>query len=102
MIQYKNEFRVWLLESRLSKRYVSNIISRLNRLIVELAIDDVLESFQKDKFDTILEQFELKEETSVLMSTSSLPYGKYELNNYKTALKKYRKFLETKLNSKSF
>lgn len=94
------KFNNWLIYNGANKKVASDIVSRLKRIDKELLYSDlnttVDEQYKIDACKSIIYSLNKKniDDKNILISTN-LPIKKAEISNYKTALKKYLKYLES-------
>lgn len=93
------EFNNWLLSKGYNKKLASDIISRLKRIDTELlylkehtCIDD---EYKKDNCLNVLNSLKKNKAQNNIFKDSSLPIQKSEIANYKSALNRYIKYLES-------
>lgn len=94
------EFNNWLLSNGTNKKVASDIVSRLKRIDRDLLYSEsstsVDEQFNIDSCSSLLECLSKNNrDANNIIQNSSLPVNKTEISNYKSALKKYIKYLET-------
>ncbi len=91
------EFRNWLINTGLNKKLASDNVSRLKRLENELDSCDIDEEYQRDKCQYLLSLFAKmgKNDNMAKYTNTNLPIGKYYMNTYRYALRKYILFSDT-------
>lgn len=86
------DFKNWLIKKSVNKKVLSDCISRLKKIERELNCD-IDEMCKKDMCELLLLQFSKK---GTMLAKEypdcKLPIGKYSMNTYKLALKKYIEF----------
>lgn len=85
------EFRNWLISTGYKAKIVSDTISRLKRLEHELDNCDIDEEYHRDKCHYLLSLFVKmgKNDAMAKYHNTNLPIGKYYMNTYRYALRKY-------------
>jgi len=89
------DFKNWMLKKHINKKVQSDYVSRLKRIEKELQDFDIDEQYYIDKCNYLMTLFSnmgMKELVNLYPYTS-LPYGKYYMNTYRLALKKYIQFM---------
>ena len=88
------DFRTWLTEKNVDKKVISDMISRLKKVEKEINHCDLDTEYRSDKGEYILSLFLNKGVNDGMKKISPmLPIGKYQLNTYKYAIRKYFCFL---------
>lgn len=90
------EFRIWLQKKGTNKKVQSDCISRLKRIEKEIDHCDIDEQYHSDKCSFLLSVFSNKGENEFMSNykDSKFPIGKYHMNTYRYALKKYIEFMD--------
>lgn len=90
------EFKQWLSNSNLNKKVQSDLVSRLKKFERAIKNCDIDEQYRNDGCEYLLSLFSNKglNDSMTEYADSGLPIGKYQLNTYKHALKKYIEFLK--------
>lgn len=89
----KNKFEDYLIKNGQSKKVASDIISRLKRLEIEFKCD-LYKEYIKNKCADIVKLLDHNCDNSEAEKYHlTLPVGKYYISTYRTALKKFIKFL---------
>ena len=88
------EFREWLVRNQVNEKVISDIISRVKRVELELQVD--LDSeYKNNKYPELLFAFKNQGKNEVMSKhKTSLPVGKAQLASIKYAINKYSLFLE--------
>ena len=87
-------FRLWMNEKGVNKKVQMDCICRLKRIERELNQCDLDEQYCLDRCEFIMNAF-LKQGNNDNMRKfpqASLPFGRYYMNTYRLAIKKYVKF----------
>ena len=90
------EFRRWLNEKGTNRKVQCDHVSRLKRIERELNHCDLDEQYRKDHCEFVLKAF-LKQGNNENMRKfpkAKFPFGKYYMNTYRLALKKYVAFCD--------
>ena len=86
------DFKNWLTQKNVNKKVLSDCISRLKKIEKELNCD-IDEECKNDMCELLLSQFSKMGETLIKeYPDCNFPIGKYSMNTYKLALKKYIEF----------
>lgn len=86
------DFKNWLIKNSVNKKVLSDCISRLKKIERELNCD-IDDEYKRDRCDLLLSQFSKMGELLVKKYPKcNFPIGKYSMNTYKLALKKYINF----------
>ena len=90
------DFKNWFSNQNISKKVISDTISRLKRLELSLDNIDLDEEYKKDNCAQLLSFFKCKGLNSYAKQfvNCNLPVGQYQLTTYKYALNKYIIFLK--------
>lgn len=87
-------FRNWLSTNGVNKKVISDIVSRLKRLERELSPLDIDEQYRSDRCQFLMRAFAKMGNTEGMKQfpNNSLPIGKYHMNTFRLALKRYVEF----------
>ena len=89
------DFKNWLINKSVNKKVLSDCISRLKKIERELSCD-IDEECKKDMCRLLLSQFsEMGKMLVKKYPDSNFPIGKYSMNTYKLAIKKYIEFFSS-------
>lgn len=91
------EFREWLKEGGMNTKVIGDTLSRLRRIEKEIKNCDIDEQYRRDRCQYLLEMFRNMGNNDFMnqCENSNLPIGKYYMNTYRLALKKYISFLDS-------
>lgn len=89
-------FRNWLSSNGVNKKVISDIVSRLKRLERELCPLDIDEQYRNDRCHLLIMAFAKKGNNEEMRQfpNNSLPIGKYHMNSFRLALRKYVNFCD--------
>lgn len=86
------DFKIWLMKKNVNKKVLSDCISRLKKIEKELGCD-IDEECKCDMCKQLLLLFSKMGKSLIeKYPESNFPIGKYSMNTYKLALKKYIEF----------
>lgn len=89
-------FRNWLSTNGVNKKVISDIVSRLKRLERELSPLDIDEQYRSDRCQFLMKAFANMGNNEKLKQfpNNTLPIGKYHMNTFRLALKRYVEFCD--------
>ena len=90
------EFREWLLQKDVKKKVQSDCISRIRRVEREINNCDIDEQYRSDKCEYLMSLFANvgNNEAMKAYPNTNFPIGKYHMNTYRHAVKKYIQFCD--------
>ena len=90
------EFRKWLKEKGVNDKVQWDCVSRLKRVERELGNCNLDEQYGNDRCEFILSAFlnQGRNENMKKYPKANLPFGKYYMNTYRLAIKKYVAFCD--------
>lgn len=91
------EFKNWLINNGTNRKVTSDIISRLKRIERQIDQCDIDEQYRIDQCNYLLELFSKSGQNDEMKKykNTNFPIGKYQMNTFRYALKKYIIFCNT-------
>ena len=90
------DFKIWLSNNNFNKKMQSDIISRIKRIEREMSYCDIDEQYRSNKCEKLIYAFSNmgNNEEMAKYKNANFPLGKYSMNTYKYAIKKYVLFMD--------
>lgn len=92
------DFRKWLEDREIKRKIISDTLSRLKKVEREFEQCDLDEEYDSDRCERLMTAFTNCGRNEVMESYpyASFPIGKYHLNVYRAAIRKYVEFKNEK------
>ena len=92
-------FRMWLNNNNVNKKVQGDMVSRLKKIEHSIKNCDIDEQYRRDKCEYLISLFRNKGINDDMEKNceSVLPIGKYSLNTYKCAVRKYVQYMNSEL-----
>lgn len=92
------DFRNWMAEKGVKKKILGDYVSRLKRIERELENCDLDECYENDRCEYLMSLFVHmgNNEEMKKYSNANFPVGKYYMNTYRHALRRYVLFCDEK------
>lgn len=96
-------FRQWMITKEINKKVQSDYISRLKRIEREINSCNIDEQYHNDRCAYLLSLFANmgKNQNMEQYPNTSFPIGKYYMNTYRLALRKYILFCDETISSEN-